>query len=92
MADRKNNRIQKLRLDNRAFVSKIGKKGTGNGEFREPRAVALSKKEHLYVADGFNHRVQVFSEEKFIFSLVDLELVLVNLMYHQALLLTNQRT
>ena len=68
MADRKNNRIQKLRLDNGAFVSKIGKKGTGNGEFREPQAVALSKKEHLYVADGFNHRVQVFSEEKFIFS------------------------
>ena len=68
VADRKNNRVQKLRLNDGTFVSKIGKKGTGNGEFREPRAVALSKKEHLYVADGLNHRVQVFSEEKFIFS------------------------
>ena len=68
VADRKNNRVQKLRLNDGTFVSKIGKNGTGNGEFREPRAVALSKKEHLYVADGLNHRVQVFSEEKFIFS------------------------
>ena len=47
-------------------MSKIGKKGIGNGELREPRAVALSKKEHLYMADGLNHRVQVFNEE-FIF-------------------------
>lgn len=68
VADRKNNRVQKLRLDDGRFVSKIGKKGTGNGEFREPRAVALTSRDHLYVADGFNHRVQVFREEKFIFS------------------------
>ena len=68
VADRKNNRVQKIRLEDGRFVSKIGKKGTGNGEFKEPRAVALSKRDHLYVADGFNHRVQVFRDEKFIFS------------------------
>lgn len=68
VADRRNNRVQKVRLDDGRFVSTIGKKGTGNGEFKEPRAVAMTKREHLYVADGLNHRVQVFGEEKFIFS------------------------
>ena len=68
LADRKNHCVQKMRLDDGKFISKMGKKGIGNGEFNEPRAVALTCRGHLFVADGLNHRIQVFQNEKFLFS------------------------
>lgn len=41
----------------------IGKRGTGDGEFNLPRDVAIGKSGELFVVDGGNFRVQVFSRE-----------------------------
>ena len=40
------------------LVSKIGSKGSGNGQFNRPEAVTFDSDDHLYVADKSNHRVQ----------------------------------
>ena len=40
----------------------IGKRGIGNGEFNDPRSVAVIG-EHVFVCDKDNHRIQVFSRE-----------------------------
>ena len=39
--------------------------GRGNNQFNHPRSVAVEPglDGRIYVADGFNHRVQVFSKE-----------------------------
>ncbi len=36
--------------------------GSGNGQFSEPRGVAVSTTGHVWVADSFNSRIQEFSE------------------------------
>ena len=40
----------------------IGKRGIGNGEFNDPRSVAVIG-EHVFVCDRNNQRIQVFSRE-----------------------------
>jgi YYY domain-containing protein len=46
-----------------------GGKGFANGEFREPRGIAVSK-DRIYIADTANNRVQVFHKNgKYIFSI-----------------------
>ena len=42
------------------FLYKFGKEGEGDGEFNEPRFLAVNKAGHLMVCDAGNHRVQVF--------------------------------
>ena len=42
------------------FQYKFGKQGEGDGEFNNPRFLAVTQSKHLLVCDQSNHRVQVF--------------------------------
>ena len=42
------------------FQFAFGKQGGGDGEFNNPRCLAVSKSGHLMVCDSWNHRIQVF--------------------------------
>jgi len=42
------------------FVKEFGKQGFGQGEFQQPRGIAIDSSKHLLVADTENGRVQVF--------------------------------
>ncbi|XP_067022323.1 E3 ubiquitin-protein ligase TRIM71-like [Acropora muricata] len=42
------------------FLYKFGKRGTGDGEFDQPRCLSVDRVGHLLVCDSMNHRVQVF--------------------------------
>jgi len=44
-------------------LSKIGKRGVGNGEFNFPSYLALGRNGRLYVDDSFNFRIQVLDSE-----------------------------
>ena len=57
VADTNNDRLQKFSPAG-AFLSVIGKGGTGGGEFREPGGVAVDSGGNIYVADFSNNRVQ----------------------------------
>lgn len=41
----------------------IGGQGSGQGQFQSPRGVALGDDGSLFVADGGNHRIQIFSSD-----------------------------
>jgi len=62
VADTRNNRIQKLSATGR-FLARWGRNGgdgsggTGSGEFRSPRGIAVDDLGHVYVADHDNNRV-----------------------------------
>ncbi len=45
------------------FFSKLGRKGSGNGQFRSPWDVASDRSGCVYVVDNFNARVQVFTPD-----------------------------
>ena len=47
------------------FVSSFGTEGSGPGEFNFPRGIAVDDSGLVYVCDGENNRVQVFSVEYF---------------------------
>lgn len=51
--------VQMFKL-NGELVSRIGRKGTGDGEFKSPCGLLLSGTESLFVCDSNNHRIQVF--------------------------------
>ena len=52
---------------NGKFLSSLGSKGSGNGEFRFPLGVDIDNSGKVYIADSGNHRLQIFSPEgKFI--------------------------
>ena len=42
-------------------VSSFGKKGSDVGMFKYPQGVAVSNRDEIAVADGWNHRVQIFN-------------------------------
>lgn len=44
------------------FLRRIGKAGTGPGEFRTPHALEFDSKGQLVVADRHNHRIQVLTK------------------------------
>lgn len=46
-----------------ASLKIIGKEGTGPGEVREPRGVAVARDGRVYVADSANKRVQIFAPD-----------------------------
>ncbi len=58
VCDHENHRVQMFRPDG-AFVRKWGSFGSGEGQFRFPRSVAV-RGDQVLVSDRGNHRVQVF--------------------------------
>ena len=56
------NALSKFDPDGR-FVLKVGRKGTGEGEFDRPRSVKIDPDGCLWVTDAYNHRVQKFDAE-----------------------------
>ena len=54
-----NNRIAKFDKNGK-FVRSWGQTGTANGQFRQPRALAVDSQGLVYVADAGNRRIQVF--------------------------------
>ena len=59
VADTWNHRIQKFDSSGN-FLEKWGSQGDGDGEFDEPRGIAVGSFIGLYVSEWANHRVQVF--------------------------------
>ena len=63
VADHGNNRIEKFARDGR-FLRKWGRNGgdgsagSGNGEFDQPRGLAVGARGRIYVAEKRNHRIQ----------------------------------
>jgi len=62
VADRTNHRVQ-IFDDEVKFMGKLGKEGKENGLFSYPRGVAVDSLDNIYVADGWNHRFQVFNAD-----------------------------
>jgi sugar lactone lactonase YvrE len=56
-----NSRIVVFTKDGK-FIKTIGKKGTGDGEFMGPHALAFDSQGRLFVGDRTNNRVQVFDK------------------------------
>lgn len=54
------NRVQKFNSKGE-YLSQFGKRGTGNGEFRSPEAIAADSEGNILVADTGNHRYQEFN-------------------------------
>ena len=42
-------------------VRKFGKRGNKKGELYDPTGLALHRNESIYIADTYNHRIQIFS-------------------------------
>ncbi|TMM02330.1 MAG: 6-bladed beta-propeller [Actinobacteria bacterium] len=66
VADHNNNRIQKLSPTGR-FLARWGRNGgdgsagSGNGEFNQPRGLAIDHAGNIYVAEKLNNRIQELS-------------------------------
>ena len=43
------------------FISKFGTEGSGDGQFNMPRDLVINSSDSVYISDGANHRVQLFS-------------------------------
>jgi DNA-binding beta-propeller fold protein YncE len=54
--------IQVTDLDGK-FKRQFGKKGSGHGEFNDPKQLAFDPDGNLWVADSDNHRLQVFTRD-----------------------------
>ena len=57
VADGNNGRIAKLSPSS-AFITSLGTRGKGHGQFGEPNGVAIDRVGNIYVAEAANHRVQ----------------------------------
>jgi mannose-6-phosphate isomerase-like protein (cupin superfamily)/sugar lactone lactonase YvrE len=58
----KNNRVVKFRKDG-TFIKEWGRKGSGDGEIREPHTIAIDSRGRLFVGDRENNRIQIFDQE-----------------------------
>lgn len=56
-------RVQCFSKQGRQFLFAIGQKGHGPGEFNRPEGIGVDSRDHIYVADSCNHRLQVFSAD-----------------------------
>ncbi len=54
-------RVRVLDAKNGELLFDIGERGSGPGQFNLPRDVVIGKENNIYVVDGGNFRVQVFS-------------------------------
>ena len=57
-----NNRISIFTLEGQ-LIRTIGSQGSGPGQFNRPTAPAFSPNGDMYVADEYNHRIQVFNSD-----------------------------
>jgi sugar lactone lactonase YvrE len=57
-----NDRIVKLSRDGR-FLNAWGRKGSAPGEFDLPHSLAMDSQGRLFVADLWNHRIQIFDQD-----------------------------
>ena len=62
VAEWDNNRISIFTLEGQ-LIRTIGSQGSGPGQFKNPTAVAISPDGDMYVADDYNHRIQVFNSD-----------------------------
>jgi DNA-binding beta-propeller fold protein YncE len=60
VAERANHRIQKFTSDG-VFITKWGTKGSGDGQFQYPHAIAVAPDGSIYVSEWQNHRNQKFT-------------------------------
>jgi len=52
------------------FITRLGTRGRGDGEFNYPTSLATDKEGRVYVVDTLNFRIQVFDEaNKFLYSI-----------------------
>ncbi len=69
VTDRGNHRVQKFEVRRNGGAWEVrhvrtwGRKGTGPGEFDGPLGITLDSAGNLWVADGYNHRLQRFSRD-----------------------------
>lgn len=56
------NRLMKFAADG-SFIRTIGDTGYGPGEFLEPHAIAMDSQGRLFIADRYNNRIQLMSQE-----------------------------
>ena len=61
--DSRDHRIRVYDVASGAHLFDIGTRGTGDGEFNLPRDIAMGPGGDLYVVDGGNFRIQVFSAD-----------------------------
>ena len=68
VCDIDNNRVQVLTRELQP-LKQFGSRGSGDGQFNEPRSIAVDSEGMLFVSDYGNHRVQVFARNgQFVFS------------------------
>ena len=60
VADRDNNRVQKLTISGE-YIGQFGGKGSGEGQLSYPTGIAYSGNNHIIVADYSNSRVVVYT-------------------------------
>ena len=66
VVDFENHRIQKFTSEGE-FITKWGREGSGDGEFKSLVGIAIDSEGNVYVVDNKNHRIQKFtSDGKFI--------------------------
>ena len=58
-----NSRVQKFSISKRAFISKLGSSGHGEGCFSKPRGICFDPLGKVFIAEHGNHRIQVFNED-----------------------------
>ncbi len=47
-----------------AYISKYGRSGSGDGNFRDPYQMVIDKQDNLYVSDYGNYRIQKFDSQR----------------------------
>jgi len=60
--DSANNRIQKFGPDLK-FLSTIGRKGQGPGEFYNPDSIDIDTKGNFWILDGYQNRIQTLTQD-----------------------------
>lgn len=68
IADCNNNCVKKFNIDG-SLITQFGTHGSAEGQFNDPGGLVISGKTgQLYVCDRDNNRIQVFKNDKFVFS------------------------